>query len=285
MTKPRERPPTGEFIEVPAPTVWPFFGALGITLLFAGLVTHVFLTLAGVVFSAFATVGWFREVLPHESVEQVPVRPPAERARPVEPAPDVVAHLELGAAGHRVRLPVAVHPYSAGIKGGLVGGVAMAALAGAYGLLAYGSIWYPVNLLAATAVPSLAMAPTEQLIAFSPLGLGIALVAHLIVSVFVGLVYAALLPTLPSHPMIWGGLIGPLVWSGLLHASMGLINPALADRIDWWWFIASQVAFGLTAGYVIAQSEQVETLQTWPLAARAGIEATGVDRDEEEGKR
>ena len=38
--------------------------------------------------------------------------------------------------------------YSAGIKGGLVGGVAMAIVALAYGITAYGSVWYPINLLA-----------------------------------------------------------------------------------------------------------------------------------------
>jgi hypothetical protein len=281
MTPPRTEPTASPSIEVPAPTVWPFFAGLGISLLFAGLVTHVFVAIVGLVFTLSAAVGWWREVLPQESVEHVPVRPPGQRARGIEPAPGAVAHLTLGEAGHRVRLPATVHPYPAGIKGGLVGGVAMAALACAYGLLAYGSIWYPVNLLAATAVPSLAEAPTEQLIAFDTTGLAVAIIAHVLISLFVGLVYAALLPTLPSHPMIWGGLIGPLVWTGLLHASMGVINPALANRIDWSWFIASQIAFGLTAGYVIARTERVETLQTWPLAVRAGIEATGVNDDED----
>jgi len=34
---------------------------------------------------------------------------------------------------------------SAGVKGGLAGGVAMAVLACTYGLLKMGSIWYPIN--------------------------------------------------------------------------------------------------------------------------------------------
>jgi hypothetical protein len=50
----------------------------------------------------------------------------------------------------------------------------------------------------------------------------------------------------------------------------------LNARIDWIWFIASQVAFGLATGYVVHHSKMVETMQTWPLAARAGIEAPGV---------
>jgi hypothetical protein len=32
----------------------------------------------------------------------------------------------------------------------------------------------------------------------------------------------------------------------------------------------------MTAGYVIHHTETVETMQTWPLAARAGIEAPGL---------
>jgi hypothetical protein len=37
------------------------------------------------------------------------------------------------------------------------------------------------------------------------------------------------------------------------------------------WFVICQVAFGLVTGYVVARSESIETRQTWPLAARAGI--------------
>ena len=65
------------------------------------------------------------------------------------PSPTAVEHLRLGEGGHRVRLPVEVQPLSAGVKGGLVGGVAMAVVALAYGLLVQGSLWYPINLLAA----------------------------------------------------------------------------------------------------------------------------------------
>jgi len=43
---------------------------------------------------------------------------------------------------------VEIYPVTAGIKGGIAGSVAMAILASVYGLL-HGSIWYPINLLAA----------------------------------------------------------------------------------------------------------------------------------------
>jgi hypothetical protein len=62
---------------------------------------------------------------------------------------------------------------------------------------------------------------------------------------------------------------------------LGVVNPALDARIDWPWFIASQIAFGLVAGLVISRAVPVATMQTWPLAARAGVEATGMGRERE----
>jgi len=181
-----------------------------------------------------------------------------------------------------VRVPAEIHPYSSGIWGGLAGGAAMAALAVLYGVVAYGSIWYPINLLAGIAMPSLAHYDTAQLAAFNPTALGVAVIAHLFISIFVGLVYAALLPMFPHRPALWGGLIAPLVWSGLLWASLDVINPALDARIDWRWFIASQIAFGLAAGFVITHTERIETMQSWPLAARMGVEAPGLSEEDKE---
>jgi len=272
-----ERPE--QSVELPAPTAWPMVAALGIALGFAGLVTNAMVTAVGVVLAVAGAVGWFRAVLPVEEEERIPLRAPALRARPVQPAPHRVAHLIAGQASHRVRIPAEIHPYSAGVWGGLAGGGAMAALAVLYGIVAYGSIWYPVNLLAAVAMPAMARYDTAQLAAFNGVALGVAAVAHLIISLFVGLVYAALLPMFPRRPALWGGLIAPLVWTGLLWATLELINPALDARIDWRWFVVSQIAFGLVAGLVITRFERIETMQSWPLAARVGIEAPGVSPD------
>jgi hypothetical protein len=38
---------------------------------------------------------------------------------------------------------------------------------------------------------------------------------------------------------------------------MGVINPVLADRVDWFWFIVSQFAFGVAASVVVLRTEQV----------------------------
>jgi hypothetical protein len=250
-------------------------------MLSAGLVTHMIVSAVGLLLGLIAAIGWWRDVLPQARVEHVPLPPFGERAARVLPSPATVDHLTIGEAGHRVRVPVEVQPYSAGITGGLVGGVAMAVVALIYGMLAHGSWWYPINLLAGIAIPGMARLSVDQLRAFSLSALIIAVLAHGVISVLTGLLYAVVLPMLPRRHLLWGGMIAPLLWTGLIWAVLGMVNPVLNARIDWPWFIASQIAFGLAAGFVISRAVPVATMQTWPLAARAGVEATGMDRARE----
>jgi hypothetical protein len=264
-------------IEVPAPTPWPMVTAFGLTLLCAGLVTHVVVSVVGLILAFRGAVGWFREVLPVERTEWVPVAA-ADISLAVKPPPRSVVRLRAGEESHRVRIPVEYHPYSAGFIGGIFGGIAMAVVACAYGLIVQHSIWYPINLLAAAAMPSLANADVTQLRLFNGAGFVVALISHGVISLLVGLLYAVLLPMLPSRfSAFWSSLLAPLFWTGLLSATLRLINPALNSRIDWSWFIASQVAYGMVTGYVVAHTKTVETVQTWPLATRAGIEAPGIE--------
>lgn len=276
---------TSNMIEVPAPTSWPFVTAFGLALLLAGLVTSLAVSVVGFVVVLRGAIGWFRDVLPMPKEELVQIRrvptpePPA--ARPTRR----VDHLQPGTEGHRVYIPVKVHPYSAGLVGGFVGGVGMAIIACLYGLIAHGSLWYPVNLLAAAALPSLADAGPEELNAFHLAGFIVALISHGIISLLVGLLYAAILPMMPSRfTAFWGSFLAPVLWTALIASTLRLINPALNSRIDWGWFIASQVAYGLITGYVVAHSKMVETAQAWPLAARAGVKAPGL-LPEKEGDR
>ena len=259
-------------IELPAPTLFPLIAAFGMTLGFAGLVTHPFVSITGAICFAVGGVGWWREVLPRQNEEVAPLVPEAERAKPIEPTGKTVETLQLGEEGHRMRLPTHVFPLSAGIRGGIAGGIAMAVLALIFGLLAFDSIWYPINLLAATALPSLAEADTATLTQFNGTAFGVAVLIHGILSLLMGLLYAVLLPIFAKSPILAGGLVAPLLWTGLLSAGLGVINPALADRIEWAWFAASQVAFGLAAGFVIERVERIQTLQSAPLAVRAGLE-------------
>ena len=269
-------------IGVPASTAWPIVLALGFTLLFAGLLTSASLSVLGVVLGIAGCVGWFREVFPHEHEETVPLvfeepRVATERrvVERVPIAPELV----------RVWLPLKTYPISAGVKGGVAGAIAMAVLACAYGVLKAGNIWYPINLLAATVyAQSLKLGPT-QLNSFHSDSFAIALILHSIGSIFVGLLYGAMLPMFPRRPIVLGGLIAPVLWSGLLYSIMQLLNPLLSSRINWIWFMASQIAFGVVAGIVVVRQERVSTRENLPFAVRAGIEAPGIMPSRESGEK
>jgi hypothetical protein len=269
-------------IEVPASTAWPLVLAFGFTLMFAGLLTSASVSVLGVVLGVAGCVGWFREVFPHEHEETVPVlfdeSRVATKRRIVERVP-VAPHLV------RAWLPVETYPVSAGMNGGLAGGVAMAVLACVYGLVKAGSIWYPINLLAATVyAESLKLGPA-QLNSFHTDSFVIALVLHGIGSIFVGLLYGAMLPMFSRRPIVLGGLIAPVLWSGLLYALMELLNPLLASRINWLWFLASQIAFGVVAGLVVVRQQRISTSENLPFLLRAGIEAPGIMRAREDEER
>jgi hypothetical protein len=259
-------------IEVPAPTAWPLVLAAGFTLIFAGLLMNMSVTALGVVLSLAGCVGWFREVVPRDHEEAVPV---VDEDRRVATERRAVERLAIAPDQIRAWLPVHTYPVSAGVKGGLAGSVAMAVLACAYGLLKVGSIWYPINLLAAVVyAQSMKLGPAE-LNAFHLDSFTIAVGVHAVVSTLVGLLYGAMLPMFPRRPIVLGGLVVPVLWSGLLHPTLNLLNPLLASHIDWFWFVASQVAFGVVAGTVVVRQSPMVTLENVSFALRAGVEAPG----------
>ena len=258
-------------IELPAATAWPIVLAFGFTLVFAGLVTSASVSILGAIFTIAGCVGWFRNVLPHEKHESVPV---VEKAPAVATSRPQVARVEwITQELHRARLPLEIYPISAGVKGGLAGSVAMAVLAVLYGIISGHGMWYPINLLSAGFFP--ARATIAQIAAFHWDALIIATIVHLICSLLVGLLYGAALPMFPRRPILLGGLIAPILWSGLLHSVLEALNPVLNQRIDWLWFVISQIGFGLVAGIVVSRQVRVRTWQFLPFAVRAGIETPG----------
>ena len=260
-------------IEVPAPTAWPLVLALGFTLMFAGLLTDVSISVLGVLLAVTGCVGWFREVFPLEHEVAVPLV--VEDIR-IATTRRIVERLPVARELPRAFLPLETYPVSAGVKGGLAGGVAMAVLACLYGLLKQGSIWYPINLLAATVYAQSLQFGTTALTAFHLDSFFLAFAIHLITSLLVGLLYGAMLPMFPRRPILLGGVIAPILWTGLLHSILGLLNPLLNERIEWVWFIASQVAFGIVAGLVVVRHERVRIRQCLPFLMRAGIEGPGI---------
>src|SRR5437879_6496200 len=273
---PQEVEPLSGSIELPAPTAWPIVLAFGLTLVFAGLVTSASVSLLGAILAIAGCVGWFRDVLPEEKHERVSV---SEMVTPVTTRRPQVARVEwMTQELHRARLPLEIYPISAGVKGGLAGSVAMAVLAVIYGIISGHGMWYPINLLSAGFFP--ARTTIEQIAVFHWDALIVATIIHLLCSVLVGLLYGVALPMFPRNPILLGGVIAPVLWSGLLHSILEAVDPVLNQRIDWFWFVLSQIGFGVVAGIVVSRHVRIRTWQHVPFAVRAGIEASGaIDQD------
>ncbi|HEX3472317.1 MAG TPA: hypothetical protein VHT28_14130 [Silvibacterium sp.] len=283
MTEDKQAEIHTETIHLPAPTAWPVVMAFGVTLIFAGLVTSLVISILGIVLTVAGAAGWFRQVLPHEVHEDVPVV--AESISILSSRTRVERFVV--PEDNRAHLPLETYPILSGIKGGLAGGIAMIPPALLYGLIAERSIWYPINLLGGAGVANWRNPSTADIAAFHWQGLIVATMIHFVTCALVGMLYGAMLPMLPRRPVLLGGIIAPVLWTGLLHSTMGIVNPVLAERIAWGWFLISQVAFGLVAGLVVAREERVRTSQSLPFAMRMGIETPGLipEHHEEEDKR
>lgn len=264
-------------IHLPAPTAWPFVLALGVTFLFAGLVTVWAISALGLILMVVASVGWFRNVLPQEQYEHVSV---TTEVIEIKSSREQVERLPV-APSHRSLLPVERYTLGAGVQGGIAGGIAMIAPATIFGLIRFHSLWYAPNLLAAMAIPEWAERSTAFLSSFHLEGLLVAGLVHVLASVLVGLLYGAILPMFPWEPVATAGFLAPIFWSGLLYAGLAAVNPTMNQRIDWLWFIASQIAFGLVAGFVVNLHVRVRTpqFQARPFAERAGLMSQGIEEE------
>src|ERR1700683_2703696 len=271
-------------IHLPAPTSWPIVLAFSITLLLAGLVTSTSVSILGGILFVAASIGWFHDIFPQEQEETIIVK--VEIARVVTSRREI-ERLPVAPDLPRALLPLETYPGSAGIKGGLAGSVAMAVLACLYGVLKQRSIWYPINLLAATIYGQSLQLTPATLNAFHLGSFVVASFIHLLTSLLVGLLYGAMLPMFPRRPILLGGVIAPILWTGLLHSILDLINPLLNAHIDWPWFVASQFAFGIVAGLVVVRQQRVRIRQFVPFLMRAGFEGPGItkERPEKDGSR
>ena len=261
-----------EGIEIPCSCAGPMTAAFGVTLLFAGIVTTWSVALIGLVFALAGAVHWWREVLPdpREYAPLIDLHPD-----PVTPRHGQVARI-MKHPTHRARVPLEIHPYSAGVVGGIVGGVAMAIVATIGGLVSSDSLWLPVNVLAGTVLPSIGDMTLAQLSAFHGSGLAVGIGIHAIMSVFIGMVYGVMMPLFPRWPLLWAAVVIPAIWCGLTWASISVVNPSLATNIDWLWFIGGQLAFGLTCGWWILRTEKISTMQNWSYLERIGMDSPGV---------
>lgn len=253
--EPHSRQPS---VEMPKVTIWPMVLSLGLTLIATGVAlgTIAFPAIGGLLF-VMGLWGWMADLLPGRGHEMEPLTHPLPQ--PVASRPGTVEPLRPGAAGYRFRLPEKIHPISAGLKGGLVGGLVMPIPALAWGVLSGHGIWFPVNLLAGLVIPGLEFR-VDELKQFQPTLFAIALVIHISMSATIGLLNGVILPTLPGNStihVICGGVIMPMLWSGFSYGFMRIANPALALYVDWYSFAASQFVFGLAAAIVVVRTEKV----------------------------
>lgn len=264
-------------IHLPAPTHWPIIMAFGTTLILAGVVTSGYISILGLVLTLLGIIGWFKGVLPHEQHEFIPVVTEDIIIRSTRTS---VERLQVEES-RRPAMPVESYPVLSGIKGGIAGGFAMIIPALAYGLIREHSIWYPINLLGGAGIASWTDTSTANIAAFHWSGLIAATIIWAITNVLVGLLYGALLPMLPRHPILLGGILAPLLWTGLLHAILGILSPVFDRRIEWGWFLVSQFAFGLVAGWVVSRHHRVHTTHPLPLAVRLGLHSPGLSHPED----
>jgi hypothetical protein len=266
-------------VHLPAPTVWPMVLALGISLMLTGMVTHWVISLLGFVLVMRSSIGWFFNVLPQEQIIHVDV---TSELLTIETTRTTRSYVPTG-EDHRKLLPIETFSITAGIKGGIAGGTAMIVPAALFSLIRYHSIWYAMNLLAAGGFISWAGESDAFLAQFHLSGLLAASAIHLVASVLIGLLYGAMLPMFPRKPILTAGFIAPFLWTGILYSALGVISPILNARIDWLWFVISQIAFGLVCGFVVNLQVKVRTPQfrSLPFAVRAGIHSDrlGIDSD------
>ena len=281
MNDPHNPDVSEEVVHLPTPTAWPLVLAVGLTLAFAGLVTNAGISILGAVLIVAGCFGWFGQVWPHAQHIAVPVRVQKFKFTTVRKK---TTHIQIDET-HRARLPVHTPSVMAGVKGGIAGGAAMIVPAVLYGLIAYHSVWYPINLLGGAGVAGWTNPSQTEIEHFRLSATIFATIIHVAGSLLVGLLYGAMLPIMPKRPILLGGIIAPVLWTGFLHSALPLINPFLADRIDWRWFVVSQLTFGLVAGWVVAQQAHIRTEQYLPFAARVGLETPGMmdERDQKDG--
>src|SRR5580698_2540907 len=167
---------------LPASTPWPMVLSLGVSLLVAGMVTHWMISVLGGILSLRSIYGWFFDVFPHEQHIAVPIQAAVIE---ITSTRSTRAQLPVG-PDHRAMLPLETFSLASGVKGGIVGGIAMVVPACLFGLLRFHSIWYPVNLLAAGGFIHWAGESDAFLAQFHLNGLLAAMAIHSLTSVLIG---------------------------------------------------------------------------------------------------
>jgi hypothetical protein len=112
-------------IEMPRATIAPLILSLGIAMLAVGTITSpVFLLVGGVIGIAGLSL-WIVQLQPGHGYFRERFVPVSQRPSMISRRPSAVEYLQSGMPGYRLRLPMEIHPISAGFRGGIVGGLVM----------------------------------------------------------------------------------------------------------------------------------------------------------------
>jgi len=169
----------------------------------------------------------------------------------VEGKPSVIARDQEGPS-----VPAMVYPYSSGLIGGALGGIAMVVVALIFGVLS-NKVWLPVNLIGATLVRDLQGASIETLAQFNPAALIVGLIMHALLSLGLGFVFALLLPTMPGPPVFWALTVGPLLWSIASLLILPALNETMAQNVDVPSFFIAHLVYGLVLGWWVARTPKI----------------------------
>jgi hypothetical protein len=259
-------------VDMPKPTAAPLVLAVGIVLAAFGIATSLIFLLVGAILFVLGLGMWISQLLPGRGHWREPRVDPSLRPLPIAPASEGVPRLREGMPGYRLRLPVKVHPVSAGIKGGLVGGLVMPLPALIYGMLSGHGIWWPVNLLAGLVLPGIERMSVDELQRFHPTLLIAGILIHIVVSLILGLIYGVLMPTLPNvrKPLAWGALLMPLLWTAVSYITLSIMHPGVRNGIQWSWFVVSQLVFGIAAAIVFSLLEHRGAIRAGIIGGIAG---------------
>jgi hypothetical protein len=257
---------------MPRPTVAPLVLSLGIVLLAGGLALGIAFVIVGACVLVIGLGMWIVDLLPGRGHVQEALVEPGKGPAPIAGEPGTVEQLLPGMLGYRVQLPEKVHPISAGVKGGILGGVAIIVPALIYGLVSRQGIWYPANLLAGMVLPGLENMDDSELQRFNLSFLIAAVFIHATMSVVFGLLYGVLLPTLPDirKPLAWGGLLMPLLWTAVTFLGLKVVNPVLDQKVGWPSFILAQFIFGVAAALVVMRAHRLSPLVAGSLGGIVG---------------
>jgi uncharacterized membrane protein YagU involved in acid resistance len=134
--------------------------------------------------------------------------------------------------------------------------------------------WYPVNLLAAAAIPNFQTMSPEQLSEFSLAGLFVGVVLHFTISIAIGLAFGVLLPMFPGHPVGWSIIAGGILWVFADIVLLPVLNPRMAELVDVPSFIIAHLAYTLLLGLTVNRYKKIPAHSARPTEIypyRAGV--------------